>query len=155
MSAFAIDLGTLSPGRHRVGLECEAADLGLPAGEWPGPVRGAFEVERSGEQVSVRGRVEAVATLECVRCLRAFEFPLIAPLEVFADRAGSARRYEEESLERDDLMKFHDGRLLDLGEDARASLLLELPMAPRCREDCRGLCPSCGADRNVETCTHS
>ena len=36
----------------------------------------------------------------------------------------------------------------------REVLLLELPMAPLCRDDCRGLCPVCGADRNVEICPH-
>ncbi len=46
-------------------------------------------------------------------------------------------------------MKFHDGRRLDLREDARESLLLEIPIAPRCREDCAGLCPKCGADLNL------
>jgi uncharacterized protein len=51
-------------------------------------------------------------------------------------------------------MKFHDGRKLELSEAAREALLLEVPMAPRCREDCRGLCPVCGADRNVEPCPH-
>jgi len=154
MSAFAIQLATLSPGWHRVGLECEAAELGLPQPEWPGRVRGAFEVEKNGDQVSVRGRLEAVTVLECVRCLRVFQRSLGAPFEVFAERASSARRSEEEALERDDYMMFHDGRVLDLGEEARDTLLLELPMTPCCRDDCRGLCPVCGVDRNEETCAH-
>lgn len=41
---------------------------------------------------------------------------------------------------------------LDLGPMVRDAVVLELPMAPQCREDCRGLCPDCGADRNTETC---
>jgi uncharacterized protein len=154
MSVFSIDLATLTPGRHRVSLECDAAALGLPPEGWPGPIRGSFDVEKSGEQVTVRGRVMAVAALECVRCLRAIEAGVEAPLDVFAERARPARRLEEQLLERDDFMKFHDGRLLDLSDEARESLLLELPMAPRCREDCQGLCPVCGADWNIGTCSH-
>jgi uncharacterized protein len=42
---------------------------------------------------------------------------------------------------------------LDLGPLVRELLLLELPLAPLCRPDCRGLCPGCGADRNEESCT--
>jgi uncharacterized protein len=49
-------------------------------------------------------------------------------------------------------MAFHDGRQLDLGGEARETLLLEIPIAPRCREDCRGLCPRCGADLNDGPC---
>ncbi|MGH9281959.1 MAG: YceD family protein [Acidimicrobiales bacterium] len=31
-------------------------------------------------------------------------------------------------------------------------MLLELPLAPLCRADCAGICPMCGADRNVAPC---
>jgi len=154
MSAFSIDLATLPPGRHRIGVECEGVELGLEPGQWPGAVRGDFDVEKSGDQVRVQGRLEAAASLECVRCLKVCELSVKPALEVYAERAGTGRRLDEEALERDDYMRFHDGRRLDLSEPVREALLLEIPMAPRCREDCRGLCPVCGADRNVETCEH-
>ncbi|HEX3795779.1 MAG TPA: DUF177 domain-containing protein [Acidimicrobiales bacterium] len=41
---------------------------------------------------------------------------------------------------------------IDLGPMVRDSIVLELPMAPLCREDCKGLCPQCGADRNEGEC---
>lgn len=41
---------------------------------------------------------------------------------------------------------------LDLGPMVRDAIVLELPLAPLCREDCQGLCPHCGADRNHESC---
>ncbi len=152
MSKFAIDLGSLSQGSTPIELEATALELDLPAEGWVGPVRGVLEVEKTGEKLTVRGSLSATARLECVRCLAEFDLPIQAPLEVFAERAGSGRRREEEALERDDYMKFHDGRQLDLREDARELLLLELPMVPHCREDCRGLCPRCGADLNAGPC---
>ena len=42
--------------------------------------------------------------------------------------------------------------LLDLRPMARDAVVLELPLAPLCRPDCAGLCPSCGVDRNEEIC---
>jgi uncharacterized protein len=69
-----------------------------------------------------------------------------APLVVYAERTGSASRHEQEALERDDYMMFHDGRRLDLRETVREALLLEVPITPLCREDCPGLCPKCGAE---------
>jgi uncharacterized protein len=152
MSRFAIDLGSLRQGSTPVELEAAAQDLDLPSGDWVGPVRGAFDVEKTGEKVTVRGLVSATARLECVRCLAEFDLPVRAPLEVFAERAGGGRTRDEAELERDDYMKFHDGRQLDLRADARELLLLELPMVPHCREDCRGLCPRCGADLNAGPC---
>jgi uncharacterized protein len=44
------------------------------------------------------------------------------------------------------------GEHLDLRPLVRDALLLELPIAPLCRDDCRGLCPTCGADLNEGTC---
>jgi uncharacterized protein len=41
---------------------------------------------------------------------------------------------------------------LDLRPMVHDAVVLELPLAPLCREDCRGLCPGCGADRNTEPC---
>jgi uncharacterized protein len=152
MSAFVLDLVTLAKGASPFEPECEASELGLPPAEWTGRVRGSFDVVRNGDQVSVRGSVESAASMDCVRCLRRFEQTLRVPLEVFADRASAARRSEEQELERDDYMKFHDGLRLDLRDEAREALLLELPIAPRCREDCRGLCPRCGADLNPGPC---
>jgi len=152
MSRFAIDLGSLRQGHTRIGVESDARDLELNESVWPGPIRGTFGVEKTGERVSVRGAVSATARLECVRCLAAFDQPIQASLEAFAERAGSGRARDEEALERDDYMRFHDGRQLDLRAEAREALLLELPMVPHCREDCRGLCPRCGADLNAGPC---
>ena len=88
-----------------------------------------------------------------MRCLKRFELSVRPAFEVYAERAGAARRpREEDELKRDDYMMFHDGRRLDLGEQARETLLLEIPVAPHCREDCAGLCPRCGADLNEGPC---
>jgi uncharacterized protein len=152
MSGFVIDLGALPRGMSRVRVEVPADEIGLPVSVWTGPVAGALDVERNGDRISVRGRLEAAAQVECVRCLKDYALPVEAPLEVFAERAGAGVRLDEEELERDDYMKFHDGRQLDLREDAREALLLELPIAPRCRDDCPGLCPRCGADLNEGPC---
>ena len=51
-------------------------------------------------------------------------------LEVFAERSGTGTRRDEEALVRDAYMKFHDGRRLDVREDARDALLIEMPIAP-------------------------
>jgi uncharacterized protein len=130
----------------------DATEVGLLAAGWPGSVAGDFSVERSGERITVRGRIRSAAWLECVRCLRGYEMSLEVPLEVFADRSGTGSRRDEAELERDDYMMFHDGRRLDLSGEVRGALLLELPIAPHCREDCEGLCPRCGADLNDGPC---
>jgi uncharacterized protein len=49
-------------------------------------------------------------------------------------------------------MVYHDGQIIDLTDEVRQSLLVEIPWHPQCRDDCRGLCPRCGANRNVTEC---
>jgi uncharacterized protein len=149
MTGFVLDLATLRPDVARVEVEGAASDVGLSQPEWREQVRGSFTVERSGERVSVRGSAKSRAHLECVRCLREFVLPLEAQLVVYAERSGTASRAEQEELERDDFMLFHDGRRLDLRAAVREGLLLELPITPVCREDCPGLCPKCGADLSL------
>ena len=153
MTGFVLDLGTLRPVVDRVEVEGSAADVGLTQPEWREQVRGSFVVERSGERVSVRGSVKSQAHVECVRCLREFDLPLEAPMVLYAERTGSTSREEQDQLERDDYMLFHDGRRLDLRETVRELLLLELPITPVCREDCPGLCPKCGADLSLGPCS--
>lgn len=155
MSGFTIDVATLRGDSERVELETDPPDLGLEPDAWQDRVRGVFQVEKLGEKLSVRGAVEATATLECVRCLRRFEYPVRVPLEVFAERSGHARQADEEELEREHDLVFFNGRQVDVGDAARQALLVEVPMAPHCREDCRGLCPICGADRNEAPCACS
>lgn len=57
----------------------------------------------------------------------------------------------DEELEDDEAYAIVDDDL-DLRPMVRDAVVLELPLAPLCRADCRGLCPQCGADLNEETC---
>jgi len=152
MSGLTIELAGLSPGVNQVRLETDPQELGLDGSEWPRRITADLSVEKNGDRVSIRGQLNAAAAVECVRCLRPCELPVTVSVDVFAERAGTGSRHEQQLLERDSYMKFHDGRHIDLSEDAHDALLLELPMAPHCREDCRGLCPCCGADLNEGPC---
>jgi len=56
-------------------------------------------------------------------------------------------------LEENDLDVFpYDGETVDLEPLIREQFVLAVPYAPLCREDCRGLCAQCGADKNVAPC---
>lgn len=43
---------------------------------------------------------------------------------------------------------------LDITDDIRQEILLSYPVRYLCREDCQGLCPQCGANRNERSCSH-
>jgi ribosomal protein L32 len=62
-----------------------------------------------------------------------------------------SERFGDRPISEDDLYPIVDDTI-DLGPMVRDAIVLELPMAPLCRDDCRGLCPQCGADRNESEC---
>ncbi len=49
-------------------------------------------------------------------------------------------------------LELGDADEIDISEELRSELLLELPMTLLCSEECRGLCPECGCNRNTTRC---
>ena len=98
--------------------------------------------------VMVTGTVTAPWRGMCRRCASPVEGVLRIPVrERFSD-AGTADGRDRGDDEAYPIV----GDQLDLGPMVRDAVILELPLAPLCREDCRGLCPYCGCDRNEELC---
>ena len=111
-----------------------------------------LEVEPDGSDVFVRGRLRATVPQTCGRCLEAFPARIDAPVDVRLVPKPSVTDNVE--LGADDLdVDFYDNDELDVTRVVENEATLALPMKPLCREDCRGLCPVCGANRNVAPCT--
>lgn len=112
----------------------------------------SLDIQRQGDIVLVRGRLAARIPQICGRCVEGFEVS-VAP-EVDARFVPSpAGPGEERELGADDLetdVYAHD--VVDLASLIETETTLRLPMKPLCREDCRGLCPQCGSNRNVAPC---
>jgi uncharacterized protein len=90
--------------------------------------------------------------LECSRCLASYPFAVDDPFAlVLAPRPAATSDVRE--LSRDDLDVYsYDGDTLDVAPIAEERVQMSIPMKPLCREDCQGLCPGCGADRNLGPC---
>jgi uncharacterized protein len=112
----------------------------------------ALEVEPDGSDVFVRGRLAATMPQTCSRCLEDFAARIDAPVDVrLVPKPAGADSVE---LGADDLdTDFYENDELDVTRVVANEATLALPMKPLCREDCRGLCRVCGANRNVAPCT--
>jgi uncharacterized protein len=111
--------------------------IGIPEGS---PIRLDLRVESATEGVFVSGTADADVEGECARCLEPLGYPLSVRLgELFAypDSATDA------TTDADEVSRVVDD-LIDVEEMVRDAVLLALPLAPLCEEDCRGLCPDCG-----------
>jgi len=99
-------------------------------------------LEALNDGIAVTGSVTAPWATECRRCLT--EVGGAAVVEV-------DELYQVEVLDPDAFV-IEDNQL-DLAPLVRESALLELDRERQCRDDCVGLCPVCGVDRNSVTCT--
>src|SRR5215510_6517183 len=112
----------------------------------------SLRLEKEGDVVFVRGSLQARVPLICGRCLEPFQIALDPVVDVRCVPSPSGRG-EERELVADDLeTTVYDRDALDLAQVVETETSLDLPMKPLCRDDCRGLCPICGGNRNVAVC---
>jgi uncharacterized protein len=110
--------------------------------------------ELPSEQVLVHGRVRAEISHPCRRCLEEVRELIDLPVNlVWAPPSEGFEGGDDEEAE-DDEMRVLDPRssVLEVEAAIREEVLLAVSRFPLCREDCRGLCPVCGVDRNMKEC---
>ncbi len=100
-----------------------------------GPIRYDLHIEKVGGELVVRGTLGVPFEIECSRCTDFFSTSLAV--------SSFLRAYEvPEGTE-----------TVDITEDIREDILLNLPPFPVCSPDCKGLCPKCGKNWNEGRCS--
>jgi len=125
----------------------------LPGGiRLASPSRIRLKVSMAQDTVACRGRISGKFELTCSRCLCRFVESFSSSVDVFFSPDISAD--EKDLLEREPGLHSLDADAdeIDLGEDLREILLVCIPQKPLCKEDCKGLCPQCGAELNEGPC---
>lgn len=118
-----------------------AVSVAVPEGE---PVVVELDLSSYPGGIAVRGTVSAPWVGECRRCGGPVSSAVTAAVrERFTPEGGTDRDEDAYRLAGDEL---------DLEPLARDAVVLDLPLAPLCSPDCRGLCPQCGANWNLSTC---
>jgi uncharacterized protein len=154
-------------------LTCEVQPEELTLGPEDARVGGGLslsvEITKGGDGVSVAGLLGGTFVRQCVRCLNEFEdaarlsFAVEYRREEIEARSSEPRGRAErpsgpvanELPERDESLEnvyALTGDRLELAEMLREQVILAEPMRPLCHEDCRGLCPVCGQNRNEREC---
>ena len=101
---------------------------------------GVARVSRTPQGIFVQGTFQGSTPAECVRCLTGFVQPLHAKFdELYA--------FDKRSIDESELILPEDATI-DLEPLVREYLLIEMPISPTCREDCKGLCAICGENLN-------
>jgi uncharacterized protein len=107
----------------------------------------------TGGEVRVHGRLRTDLETECDRCLGRASFHIDAAFDLFYRPLESMKHEEEVAIDEGEAeMGFYELPGLQLEDIVREQVLLELPMQRVCSEECRGICPICGANRNETSC---
>jgi uncharacterized protein len=107
---------------------------------------GVATMGRTPQGLIVQGDFTAEITLSCVRCLNDFWQQIHFDLtELYA--------FRKKDMSESGLLLPDDAHI-DLQPLVREYALLEVPISPICKPDCKGLCPECGEDLNVTDCGH-
>jgi uncharacterized protein len=143
-----LDLDRQAPGRSDLPVSGNL-ELGMPEGG-PGTaeVAGTLLVQNLESRVLLAGTLQARGTAECGRCLNDFTIAWDVPVDLQVLRDVDTDETEGETL----LILQQKGEV-DLREAVRECAVLGYPQAPVCSEECKGLCPDCGIDRNKDTCS--
>ncbi len=137
--------------------------LGAPN---PDPAAGEgkaeLELYADGNHAFAAGEFTGHLVVACGRCVGPVRLELHDTLRVTFMPASEMPSEDDkktddgegEEVPTDDLDLFaFDGEKIDLEPLLREQFVLAVPYAPLCREDCKGLCPQCGIDKNTSSCT--
>ena len=126
------------------------------------PFRLTVNAHKQGEDVLLEGVLTGAFELECGRCLARYRQPLRESFRLVLEPAGARVPSDPEAaqaLARDGMCLgdeletgWYRGLEILLDSVCVELITLALPVQPLCREDCPGLCPRCGADRNTTRC---
>jgi uncharacterized protein len=104
-------------------------------------------------EVRIRGRLSVGLELQCDRCLEPVQYPIDGPFDLFYRPVPEEVPHELAIDAGESEIAFYEGNGMQLADVMREHILLSLPMHQVCREECAGICPQCGQNRNSGTCT--
>lgn len=120
-----------------------------------GPLDWSATAERAGVEIRIAGSLKTTVELACSRCLEPARYEIPKAFDLFFRQRDEFMFDEDEEIElteTDTGTAFFTGTQLAIGDVLREQVLLAIPMKALCRTDCKGLCPTCGTNLNVNTC---
>jgi len=117
------------------------------------PLKIGATAELQGQEIRIWGRLSTRLAASCDRCLAPVEIPVDRAFDLFYRPLQSIAKEEEIEIPADEMeVGFYSGDGIELADVATEQVILAVPMKVICSEECRGLCPVCGENRNVKMC---
>lgn len=121
-----------------------------------GPLHATGDAEllaNTDGEVRIKGHLSVEMECECDRCLCRARFPLDSRFDLFYRPSAALNRDQEVAIDEGEAqMGFYEGMGVELEEVLREQVILLMPMQRICTDDCKGICPVCGRNRNESSC---
>lgn len=132
--------GTLDVASYNVG----GMQLDVPEG-----IKYNLQLTNTGEGIVLSGDASCAATTSCARCLEAAQVDIVGDVEGYylLDAVEDVEGYEADEFE-----NVSKGGDFDIAPAIMAAIVHATPFIILCQDDCKGLCPTCGANLNEGPC---
>lgn len=114
-----------------------------------------LKIRKVSDMIQVKGKLEMNTGATCGRCLADYEAPVVHRFSIdFIPESSAPIPDEDEIALRAEDMGFihYKGEVIDFHDAIQEQVILSLPVRPLCREDCKGLCQTCGGNLNEGPC---
>ena len=145
-----IAIEDIPAGVSNLELTCGVEELGLETEgvRFASVVAVKLNLFNHDDKVFVKVKSSVAVESECARCLS----PVHRILEAYSENQyrplPKTARYQFDDIG----IKYYSEEYIDLSEDLRENLLLEVPARILCSENCKGICPHCGQNLNEGKC---
>jgi len=150
VAEFRINISNLSEGIHEHVFEAEPSKIELDE-RFRNIVKVKARLDKSMRQILLQAHLWAEGEFVCDRCLDSFMWQMdkkYSMMYIQGDRSTFDIKKDEEIQ-----VLSADTNYIDLDEDVRQYILLTVPQKLLCNEDCLGICPTCGVNKNSKSCT--
>lgn len=139
------------PAEVTLEVEADNAEYAVDVQAFTDVMKIELTIQKVNEEYLCQGEIAVKAEQECSRCLSSFEAELTGELN-FIIRMGPGKAVMATDQGADVLIAEPGQPVVELNDLIRQSLSLSIPLKPLCSEECLGICPYCGANRNEEPC---
>lgn len=135
---------------HELPVSPMEIGLSIEDAQFVTPINGNIQLARRVNEVYVKAEISSSIEIMCRRCTVRFDTEIAAKVELQFYATEKPEQVEPYLLDVGE--RYYSGESIDLSDEVRQALLLEIPVWPLCSESCEGLCPRCGTDLNLTPC---
>lgn len=143
-----IRLNSLKEGKQILNYTLTKSELNLTDKWFNRQIFVTLSVNKGYSEININGKIQTIVELECDRCLSLFHQDIKSSFKIILSQVDLSVVNNDENI----IPISSNTNEVDITSPIRDALILSVPMKKLCRQDCKGLCPKCGVNLNIEKC---